>query len=153
MLLWGCGWGISLVFAFPQVITLYLISGKRLVYFGNLAILPKCLWKGGNVHLGFVFLNLVKPHLALYEQLQNASIVIKCKIHVLVRKLLLPLRSFNSWKEGFFIFPKLTGKLNMNFNSLLLLSCHSWKSEKRKVWLQTKVYFFFTAVCCCGVGI
>lgn len=71
------------------------------------------------------FLNLVKPHLALYEQLQNASIVIKYKIHVLIMFLfdvsskgtninlktgkLLFFKEFQL-RKGFFIFPKLTGR-------------------------------------------
>lgn len=46
--------GSSIVCAFPQVITWYLISGKCLVYFGNVPILLRCLWKEGEVHLGFV---------------------------------------------------------------------------------------------------
>lgn len=38
VLLWGCRLGFSDVCAFPHVITLYCVSGKWLVYFGNLAI-------------------------------------------------------------------------------------------------------------------
>lgn len=159
VLLCGCGWGISLVFALPQVITLYLISGKWLVYFGHLALLPKCLWKEGNVHLGFVcFLNLVKPHLALYEQLQNASIVIKYKIHVLImflrkferhkhkledRKVAFFLKEFQLGK-GFFYISQINWKTwILASSSFYHVTAGSQRSEKfgcRPRW----IFFFYS---------
>lgn len=168
VLLCGCGWGISLVFALPQVITLYLISGKWLVYFGHLALLPKCLWKEGNVHLGFVFfLNLVKPHLALYEQLQNASIVIKYKIHVLIMFLFdvsskgtnINLKTGKllffkgvSTRERFFYISQINWKTwILASSSFYHVTAGSQRSEKfgcRPRWI-----FFFTAVSCCGVSV
>lgn len=73
----------SLHFLKSLLCTLFLVNGwftlDIWLYYQNVCGRKEtCTWAL------FFFLNLVKPHLALYEQRQNASIVIKYKIHVLI---------------------------------------------------------------------
>lgn len=154
MLLWGCRLGFSKVGAFPQVFTRNKVQSKRLVYFGNLTILRKCLWKEGKVHLGFVF-TLSETTSGLlwtavkYPRQHHHKAWDSCLNYVLksweADKGTHTSKEFQLGRGSFFLFPKVTRKLHKfistctswTWRAASSFSCHSWKSVEEKVWLQT----------------